>query len=648
MHNYAPPFERIYSRLSKLKKLTNNSKLTYSGKLIFLLMKKSILLLPLALTIASCSNDTTIGDESSYDGSFETNYLTVNISTAFNDNGPLSRAGSDGETTDYEQGIGNENAVKAVRFYFFDGFGNAANVSKQTGTLLSYLDWIEEDFTDEEWKGDGSNNIELQLKTTLIIQTDKENGDRKPATVVAIINPNDALKEHEVTSLDDLNGFVANYNSGNAVTVTPTEDFVMSNAVYYSSTDQKIYHAIDVTDKMKPTREAANDDPVVIYVERIVAKVRLTMDASLETKNLEDGTILYKTGVADSNLTGDEADDDIYVKLLGWNVTSTPTKSFTVKNIHDKWTSTVLFGDDVLNWSSETRKRSFWAINPTLNYTAEEGDYEFFDFAGSGTVKGFADAKNEDAPGARADEAQNYCYVHENAALSATTMNPAHPSQVIIAAQLVDSNGDPVVIAEWASIRYKKETLLTNLANLANVNKITDGTDNKEYDKLGAEYFEFLTAEEVGKAGFEQPGRYNVYLQLNEEKINDENLKVTIGSEGDAMDPEIINEQLLANITPAKVWEEGNTYYFFNIEHLGNKADGTEGSTDSPAAYGVVRNHIYAANIQSLYGLGTPVFDPSHKIIPEKPSDEDTYIAAQIKVLTWRLVNQGIDLSWPD
>ncbi|WP_300851937.1 fimbria major subunit, partial [uncultured Bacteroides sp.] len=62
--------------------------------------------------------------------------------------------------------------------------------------------------------------------------------------------------------------------------------------------------------------------------------------------------------------------------------------------------------------------------------------------------------------------------------------------------------------------------------------------------------------------------------------------------------------------------------------------------------YGVVRNHVYAANIHSLVGLGTPVYDPEEVIYPEKPGGDDTYIAAEIRILSWRIVNQNIDLEW--
>ena len=91
----------------------------------------------------------------------------------------------------------------------------------------------------------------------------------------------------------------------------------------------------------------------------------------------------------------------------------------------------------------------------------------------------------------------------------------------------------------------------------------------------------------------------------------------------------------------AKVWKNGYTYYYFDIRHLNGSETG-----DVIGKYGVVRNHVYAANINSLAGLGTPVYNPGETIYPEHPTDDDTYIAAEIRILSWRIVNQNIDLEW--
>ena len=83
------------------------------------------------------------------------------------------------------------------------------------------------------------------------------------------------------------------------------------------------------------------------------------------------------------------------------------------------------------------------------------------------------------------------------------------------------------------------------------------------------------------------------------------------------------------------VWNSGMTYYYDEIKHI----------TDSKMT-GVVRNHIYKVNITKIAGLGTPVYDPEEVIYPEKPEKNDHYIAAEINILSWRVVTDNYELEW--
>ena len=85
----------------------------------------------------------------------------------------------------------------------------------------------------------------------------------------------------------------------------------------------------------------------------------------------------------------------------------------------------------------------------------------------------------------------------------------------------------------------------------------------------------------------------------------------------------------------ALVWKSGMTYYYHEIEHK-------YGETNQ---FGVVRNHIYAVNVTAIAGLGTPVYDPDQIIYPETPGGNSHYIAAQINILSWRVVNNDVQLG---
>ena len=75
----------------------------------------------------------------------------------------------------------------------------------------------------------------------------------------------------------------------------------------------------------------------------------------------------------------------------------------------------------------------------------------------------------------------------------------------------------------------------------------------------------------------------------------------------------------------------GMTYYFTDIKHLGN-------------TYGVVRNHVYDMNIQSITGYGTPISSDNVIVNPTEPEDHSTFVAAEINILSWRVVSNDINL----
>ena len=79
------------------------------------------------------------------------------------------------------------------------------------------------------------------------------------------------------------------------------------------------------------------------------------------------------------------------------------------------------------------------------------------------------------------------------------------------------------------------------------------------------------------------------------------------------------------------------TYYSFPIQH---------NITEAPAGTkGIVRNHVYQINIKSVGGLGTPVYNPDQIIIPEEVEFEEASMYAQIRVLSWRVVTNNVDLG---
>lgn len=88
----------------------------------------------------------------------------------------------------------------------------------------------------------------------------------------------------------------------------------------------------------------------------------------------------------------------------------------------------------------------------------------------------------------------------------------------------------------------------------------------------------------------------------------------------------------LATLPEAVYYPAGKTYYFTDIKHLGN-------------AVGIVRNHSYQINITGVSGFGTP-FIPNNIVTPEIPEQTaDTYLSSEIKILSWKIVSQDVELK---
>lgn len=566
-------------------------------------MKKALFILPmLAAGIASCTSDVPANNE---EQTGEARYLSINIVAT-----PTGGTKADPTAADdYENGTSDENAVTKVRFYFFDKDKQAANVKKSGETWVNYYDW-----TTTSTEAGEAPNVEKVINAQIVINSTE--GDKEPVSVVAIVNPTSDLPEGTI-NLENLSTTVAAFNS--------TDSFIMSNAVYADGTSKM--EEVSVAGHLYNTTAAALANPVTIHVERVLAKV--TMDLK---ENLANASGLIKTGETTTVLG--ESDNEVYVKFLGWNVTNTVDKSYLMKQINVSWPDNLLGSDEPWNWSNF--HRSFWAVNPTgLNYAHGKFNADDTDNPNKANAVTYFDG-SENA----------VAYLQENAAKTSENNSVTEsPSQVIVAAQLVDKNGNAVEIAEWGFKQYKvadlKTAIMQSLASKNYCKKVT-AESSTTYTPISESDIEFKTASAVdGGGNLLNRDRYYVYAQLTAAAQNAAWVSGPDASRADVQASAV--NTALKDLGHAKIWTQGYTYYYLNIRHLNQTADANEAS---PGYYGVVRNHVYKVKVNSVKGLGTPVYDPSEVIIPEKPGDEDTFIAAEIKILSWRIVNNGVDFEW--
>ena len=534
---------------------------------------------------------------------------------------------------EFEDGTPNENNIRSVRFYFFNEQGDGFPVAN-IGTARSYIDFFPESSISNQ------DNVEKILETTLLLSSPSDEDESKPDYLIAIINPPASLtsaQNSNIVGKSTLISAVDNYLS--ELNGSDDDYFVMSNSVYLSSDQVKVVE-ISLKDKIYPDISSAVNHPVDVYVERVAAKVRLSLKLPA-SDNLPDG--VYKLPLNDEgdnsiDITGENTPEEIYIKFLGWNVTAKADKSNLIKNINPQWDAS-LFGSST-PWNEATRYRSYWAINP------EGLNYIYGDFTGERDNQNNPPDPNSAVFIKAFDSAngkRNYTYVHENAAKNEDGEDNDTHTQLIVGAQLVDKDGKPLEFAEFGNKYYTIARLKTLYVNNVDLWKQTSANS---FEKIKPDDIDFKTASSL-ESGYDKndvtkltPGiRYYVYAQLKDgtyyrrEAGSEDNFTVVVDGNG-----------ILRGLGPAKIWKDGYTYYSLNIKHLADDGDSAE-STQSKGCYGVVRNHLYDYSVTSVIGLGVPVYDPDEVIIPED-IDDNTTLAVELKITNWRLFRKQLEFKW--
>lgn len=541
----------------------------------------------LACTLfAACSNEENSAINSGQEEG-QLSYVAVNIVNA-------NPTGSRVEGGEYENGEGPENAITKARFYLFDAVGNPYTVTTNEApgaeAANNYVD-----ITTLGDQGKDEPNVESIKKGVLVF---KGTTTELPTSIVAVLNPPATLTGSK--SLSNLQTAIADYSS--------TTSFVMSNSVYASEGTEVV--ATNIIGKVAQNKEDAEANPVDIYVERVLAKVRVTFsnaDKENQYKVSEDG------------------EPAVYAKILGWAVTRTADKSNLLKDIDPDWDDMTLG----FTWNDEPFHRSYWATTPATVTLEKKSQDEIIN-----------DQKPATPEGATNISVQRYC--QEN------TKEDEH-TEVVVVAQLVNEEGNPNPIYKYFGEEHdSEEDILTLIANKYN-NVYYTRTGGTSLPEGGTEYeYEsFITPDNIHfEATTPETGGedYEAIAQLDDDALDGvtiyiENPDYTGSNEKyiELADAEAtINEELAKN--PAQIAKEGYVYYYTPIKHLGT-------TTGSTGEYGVVRNHIYDVTITDIKGYGTPIFDPDKDIDTTHPSNEEVYIAARINVLSWRVVSSDVTLE---
>ena len=293
--------------------------------------------------------------------------------------------------------------------------------------------------------------------------------------------------------------------------------------------------------------------------------------------------------VAGLDVNFEVKDTDVTPQLDGTNVTfDVSIKGFKLVDTHP--TAYLLKNingvDGWDGWNDAANFRSYWANSPSTT-TYGSASYDNI-VQNANSVTSYAE------------------YCHEN-----TT---GTPTKLLVAAQFKKQGAE-----QFETIIKYNATYFTvaGLKNYLNAQYFADVKYGENNTNDWTSYMSFVSAKT------ENEWEVKLALADNSPTPNDSNTNIS----------EIV--AAINNKTMSQ-WTDGKCYYYVDVEHFGNK-DGYK--------IGIVRNHLYDINITSIKGLGTPVFDPSATIDPDRPEEENYYVAAEVKVLKWKVVSQNVSLE---
>ena len=589
-------------------------------------MLSSVLASALMLTVASCSSEDVAGGDAQ-NGKGATSYLAVNIENV--GSAPASRSYEQGGGT-YDDGVGAESTINKVRFYFFNGDGTPYLLVNKDATNEQSVNYLDQ--TVETDGGDHNNTAEIKTKAVLVLK-----GETKaiPASVIAVINPdvldNTTLQSGTMT-LSELRTSATGSKFHD-----DTNGFVMSNSVYESAGQDVC--STPVANHVFATSDAALKQPVDIYVERVNAKVNAKIDAAYQRdgesepaweKNAEGqyqiqvGSIDVTTYDENTNAAPTTKTYPVYAVVQGWQLADANGKAEVCKQINTSWYAGQL---GISPWTTSDYHRCFWSKSVPFTSGAQGG------------VNHPVNPKFKDITLSLSDEfSTTPVYTLPNTpteviANPKTSLNEL--TKLIVAAKLVykdgNSNYKPAQVCQYRGLTYLGEDAVKKQiagSFTQYFKKASDASGATIYKSLEASDIAFKTA-----PGSSEVKNYEVVATLAS-TVGD--LYVKSGETWTIASKDDINVALAKETAQVRS-TDGATYYYTPIKHLGEAGKLGE--------YGIVRNHSYQVTIQNIKGFGTPVYDPKKEIDPMIPSDENTYLAASIKVLSWRVVSSKVDLD---
>lgn len=618
-------------------------------------MKNLFYALGIGFMLTACSSNDELAPEQKGETGGNANYVSISIVTANEDATRAATDPSHGNSNNYDNGTATERAVKTMRLYFFDLYGNCVYQKNYDEAAIQKAK-DENKLTITEESGMGSNPAVSTIATIEV----ELSANKDYHSVVALLNPA-TTSTGEVPNFATLPALKSS-NTDYGKLAQENNQFTMANSVYYPtdrSTDvipadlnpvvevpiysSNIYTHEDpevgVGKKYATLDDLKADKAVNIFVERVCSKVTVTNSHDFSAHFVdEDGTTNKIKVMGDD---GKEKEIEVLVDFKGMDLTVMAPTSKVIKQMQTSKDFGFCQHVTGFNWNNPANRRTHWEEAGAETSTLYKRT-AWKDVKTQTTLTRYINPNTQDATKHENDDCDlttklivcaqlKFAEDGVEKALDLVRYSGGFwlPSKLISAAgvRVVENLGN-IDLSKLSD----KEKALANAA-IANITEKTLADNKAIYlQKLEDSDHDYL-AELVFKA----KDQYDILdgIEGNYTDIEKANVSTTVRDNINATLHDMTNREI-------QYWKNGMTYFYVPIRHEGFPGLRGLGFGEEGKEYlnGVVRNHSYAIEIEGVWGLGTPVVDPEEPIDPERPSDAPaSYMTAKIHVLKWRTVS---------
>lgn len=615
--------------------------------------------LPLAL-LASCSADAPdTGNQGVADKS-ETRYLKVNLVNAGGDG---TRAIGDTPETDYANGTEAENKIRTVDFYLYDADKNYH--SHVPMGLTAAVDPTRPSDAQQAAKPSVHGFYEANVPINLV------QGEKMPQYVICIVNAVHSDNFYEGLSMEQaqaelLKSFYSHEEGGNKY-------FSMNNSVYYGrdevtglenqlimATPFDTNKLLTMTELEKLPADKVEDVVVDIYVERYAAKVNFSINEDAVKK------FTAANGI------------ELEFTPSKWGVNAYEKEFFFLKSFRQANGAGLDFMpyadlNDILfpGWNKPEHFRSFWARTPGYykdNYPLVADD--ILDEAEAGADYPYTVYYQS------ANTAQNTIgqpqYIIESTLKGSRLTGQDMPDQylpltsipsVVLVGQYKIGGQVKTFYTYQKNADGQPEIYAANDGDIDGVKTIHDRlleTQTVVLKQNGAGYTPVRKSDLVAGSNtfvVEHPkkdvrtglkvGGDLVTLQVNGANsgfyyYDSDTKQYTKINSTEAINK--ANRLLYQNLGGAHAYIDGMAFFSAPIQHWGWYRENND-NKELPMAdwdwskmktgdFGIVRNHIYTINIQTIAGFGTGIISTDDPLLP--PTDKVSYaVKFRVNIQKW-------------